>query len=354
MAAKREEKTRKSKSHGSEGEFLLSGIPMRVSVVTPLFNEVGNLAALSRRLESVFEQESSYDWEWIAVDDGSRDGSREWLEAHPMRNEARLIWLSRNFGQQAALMAGLRHATGDAVIFLDGDLQDPPEAIPQLLRKWEEGAQVVIAQRAKRSERMSRRILIRLFHYLFGQLTGNLLPKDSGNFGLIDVRVAEVLRGMTEHSLYLPGLRAWAGFAQATITYDRQDRETGSGLSLLRLFGSAWDAIVAFSDLPLRLIAALGVLISLGSFGYGSVLLVERILQFFGLFSGQEVLGFTTVAVSVFFMGGVQLICLGVMGEYLAKIYREVKGRPLYLVESIQTKGGGMTQNGLGAKAAKD
>lgn len=311
----------------------------QVNVITPLHNEEANLTELASRLDKVFAAEGKYRWQWTAVDDGSSDNTRKYLKSLRLHGDIQLIGFSRNFGQQAALKAGLDHSESDAVIFLDGDLQDPPESIPLLLRKWEEGASVVLACRKSRAEPFMRRMLIEAFHRIFGALTRDIMPRESGNFGLVDKTVANVLKGMSEHSLYLPGLRAWAGFSRATVEYDRAAREHGDGLSLPKLFASAWDAITGFTETPLRLIAVLGVVFSAAGFFYGSVLLVERILQLFGFFKDLEVLGFTTVAVSVFFMGGVQLICLGVIGEYLARIYREVKGRPLYLVEEVSRQG---------------
>jgi dolichol-phosphate mannosyltransferase len=309
-----------------------------ISVVTPVYNEIQNLSELINRLEAVFRQGGTDSWELVVVDDGSMDGTREFLMGLQTSISVQIVILSRNFGQQSALMAGLSHAKGDAVIFIDGDLQDPPEVIPELVRKWEQGADVVFAVRSSRKESIPRRLAIRGFHKVFGAITGKLMPEDSGNFGLVSSRVAAILCNMGEHNLYLPALRAWTGFRQEVVSYARENRARGEALSLLRLFGFGWDVIVSFSEVPLRLISALGALISLMSFAYGSVLVVQRILQFFGYFRGLEVLGFTTVAVSVFFMGGIQLICLGVIAEYLARIYRELKGRPRYLVDEVVVK----------------
>lgn len=309
-----------------------------ISVVTPIYNEIENLAELIGRLESVFRQSGGHSWELIIVDDGSSDGTTELLRSLNTRISLQIVILSRNFGQQSALMAGLSQAKGDAVIFIDGDLQDPPEVIPELVKKWELGADVVFAVRSSRKESMPRRLAIRGFHKVFGTITGKLMPENSGNFGLVSSRVAAILCNMGEHNLYLPALRAWTGFRQEVVSYARENRARGEALSILRLFGFGWDVIVSFSDAPLRLISALGALISVMSFAYGSLLVVQRILQFFGYFRGLEVLGFTTVAVSVFFMGGIQLVCLGVISEYLARIYRELKGRPRYLVDEVIVK----------------
>ncbi|TSA31691.1 MAG: glycosyltransferase [Verrucomicrobiaceae bacterium] len=304
-----------------------------VSIVTPLFNEAENLDALGSRLGAVFEANKDVSWEWVAVDDGSSDGTALRLKDALVRAPRwQMIRFSRNFGQQAALRAGLASASGDAVIFLDADLQDPPEVIPELVVKWKAGAQVVFAARRSRGETFPRRLLITLFHSGFQILAGRIMPQDSGNFGLCDREVADILRKLPEHDAFLPALRAWTGFETATVEYDRAARLSGKGLSFSRLVGFAWNAVTAFSDAPLRLIFLSGLVISALSFTYGSVLLAQRILQFFGFFKDLEVLGFTTVAVAVFFMGGVQLLSIGIIGEYLARVYREVKGRPHFIV----------------------
>lgn len=311
----------------------------RVSVVTPLFNEEAGIPDLAHRLATTFSTHPEINWEWIAIDDGSQDGSLAKLRASlPGTHRWQILSLSRNFGQQAALRAGLEAAEkADAVILMDGDLQDPPEIIPELVTQWQAGAQVVFAVRRSRSESAGRQFFTALFHQAFRTISGRIMPLDSGNFGLCDAEVAQVLRTLPEHDAFLPALRAWAGYRRASVTYDRASRQTGEGLSLPKLIGFAWEAVTAFSDLPLRLIFLLGLVISTASFAYGSILILQRLLQFFGFFKSLEVLGFTTVAVAVFFMGGVQLLCLGILGEYLARVYREVKGRPHYLVASRES-----------------
>lgn len=311
-----------------------------VSIVTPLFEEAPNVGLLTNRLHSVFTEHPGIAWEWIAVDDGSRDGTSEALrDAIVHMPNWQLIELSRNFGQQAAMRAGLDAARGDAVIFLDADLQDPPELIPDLVAKWQAGAQVVFAVRRSRGESPQRQFLLNAFHSVFRVMSGRVMPTNSGNFGLCDREVANILRKLPEHDGFLPGLRAWAGYTTASIEYDRDSRQAGEGLSVWKLTEFAWNAVTAFSDVPLRLIFLSGLIISAASFGYGAILLVQRLLQFMGLFKGLEVLGFTTVAVAVFFMGGVQLLSIGIIGEYLARIYREVKGRPHYLIARKLTGG---------------
>jgi len=315
-----------------------TALRQRVSIVTPLFNEEAGIAELARRLVAVFTAHPGIDWEWIAVDDGSTDATLSNLRAAlPTDHRWQILSLSRNFGQQAALRAGLEAAQADAVILMDGDLQDPPEVIPDLIAPWHQGAQVVFAVRRSRAESSGRRFLTAMFHRAFRAVSGRIMPLDSGNFGLCDAEVAHVLRSLPEHDAFLPALRAWAGYRRTSVSYDRASRQSGQGLSLPKLVGFAWEAVTAFSDLPLRLIFILGLVISCASFAYGSILILQRLLQFFGFFKSLEVLGFTTVAVAVFFMGGVQLLCLGILGEYLARVYREVKGRPHYLIASQES-----------------
>lgn len=307
--------------------------PPKVSIITPVFNEEQNIVTLGARLSAVFEANPCFLWEWIAVDDGSRDETSACLRKTVCgMSHWQVISLSRNFGQQAALRAGLDASNGDAIIFIDADLQDPPELIPELVSRWTDGAKVVFAVRRSRGEPAARQLLLRLFHRLFGAMSGGVMPLDSGNFGLCDREIADILRKLPEHDAFLPALRAWTGFATSVVEYDRAPRLRAKGLALHRLVGLAWSAITAFSDAPLRIIFLSGIAISTISFLYGAVLLIQRCLQFLGFFKSLEVLGFTTVAVAVFFMGGVQLLSIGIIGEYLARVYREVKGRPHYLI----------------------
>ena len=311
-----------------------------VSIVTPLYNEAGNVAILGARLAEVFNAHPEFSWEWVAVNDGSTDDTESLLrEAVRESPRWQMIQLSRNFGQQSALRAGLEAATGDAVILLDADLQDPPDLIPELVSRWKAGAKVVFAVRRSRGEPASRQFLVSLFHRCFHALAGRIMPLDSGNFGLCDREVADILRKLPEHDAFLPALRAWTGFKTASVEYDRAPRHSGRGLPLVKLAGFAWSAVTAFSDLPLRLIFLAGLVISTLGFAYGAILLAQRFLQFFGFFKQLEVLGFTTVAVAVFFMGGVQLLSLGIIGEYLARIYHEVKGRPHFIVSRRESGG---------------
>lgn len=307
-----------------------------VSIVIPMLNEREGLRTLFDRVERALANTGA-DWEMVVVDDGSTDGTRDAAKEELKRfGRWQLIVLSRNFGQQPAYRAGVDHARGDAVIFLDADLQDPPESIPQLLEKWRAGYKVVTGCRTSRQERGLRRLLFDGFHRVFHSMTGRVMPMNSGMFSLIDRVVIKQLVAARETNLYLPALKSWYGFPQATVEYARKERAVGEPKqSLRKLFGQALDGLFSFSDLPLQWIAAVGAVICLASFAYAGFLLVEKILQMFGLFSQLRVLGFTTLAVAIFGLSGVQLLSLGIIGQYLSRVYRESKGRPVYVVESV-------------------
>lgn len=307
-----------------------------VTIVIPVLNEREGLRALFERIEQTVK-DTAVDWEIVAVDDGSTDGTREAIAAELKRFARwRLIFLSRNFGQQPAYRAGIDHASGDAVIFLDADLQDPPELIPRFLEKWREGFKVVTACRTSREERGLRRLFFEAFHKLFHRMTGKVMPANSGMFSLVDRVVVDRLVAARETNLFLPALKCWYGFPQTTIEYARSERAVGEPKqSFPKLFRYALDGLFSFSDLPLQWIAGIGALICLASFFYAGVLVIEKFLQIFGYFQELRVLGFTTVAVAIFGLSGVQLLSLGIIGQYLARVYRESKGRPVYVVEAM-------------------
>jgi dolichol-phosphate mannosyltransferase len=307
-----------------------------VSIVIPMLNERDGLRSLFDRVARAIK-DTPLEWELVVVDDGSTDGTRDVIAGELARFPRwRLVFLSRNFGQQPAYRAGLEHARGDAVIFLDADLQDPPELIPQLLAKWGEGFKVVTGCRVSREERGLRRLLFDSFHQLFHRMTGRVMPMNSGMFSLVDRVVVNQLLAARETNLFLPALKCWYGFPQTTISYARKDRAVGEPKqSFRKLFRYALDGLFSFSDLPLQWIAFVGAIISVVSFGYAGILLVEKFLQIIGFFPSLRVLGFTTLAVAVFFFGGLNLVALGIVGQYIARIYREIKGRPLYIVETV-------------------
>ena len=308
----------------------------KLSIVIPLYNEEDNLQRLMARLE-LLACDSALPWQLVFVNDGSKDGTQAVLL--PLLESWKdwiFVQLSRNFGQQPAYRAGLEVGElGTQSIFLDADLQDPPELIPEMVQHWKEGAKLVVGQRRSRAETGVRRWFFEAFHAIFYWLTSGSMPKHSGTFGLMDRQIVEELKRMPELNMFLPAMRCWVGHRRETIWYDRTAREGAPKQSWSKLFSYAWAGITSFSILPLRAISALGLLISLGGFAYGFLLITIRVLQAFGHFSGLIVQGFTTLAVAIFCLGGIQLLCLGLIGEYLAKVYAEVKRRPPYIVEKV-------------------
>jgi len=309
-----------------------------ISIVIPLYNEEELVAELLQRLLAVEKNMDNSSFEMIAVNDGSKDGTQKKLEELlPGFSCWKLVSLARNFGLQPAYKAGLDQATGDAVVFMDGDLQDPPETIPALVDEWETGSKVVVACRNSRKETGLRRLCFDLFHLVFHKLTEGFVPRDSGMFGLMDKAVAEHVKGLPECNLFFPALRCWPGFKQAQVYYDRDARFTGdTKQSFARLFRYAWDGITSFSDMPLQLITFMGVVISIIAFMVGLFLALFRLLQIFGLFSGLAVLGFTSIVLAVLFMGGLQMVALGVIGNYMSRLYQEAKRRPPYIIGSLR------------------
>lgn len=307
-----------------------------VTIVIPMLNERDGLHPLFDRLQAALK-DTDVDWEMVIVDDGSTDGTKEAVQDELKRFKRwRLIVLSRNFGQQPAYRAGIDHATGDAVIFLDADLQDPPELIPGLLEKWRAGFKVVTGCRTSREERGLRRIFFDLFHKTFHRMTGKVMPVNSGMFSLVDRSVVAHLAAARETNLFIPALKCWYGYPQTTVEYTRKDRAVGAPKqSFRKLFRYALDGLFSFSDLPLQWIAAAGAIICAASFLYAGLLVIEKCLQMFGYFPELRVLGFTTLAVAILGLSGVQLLSLGIIGQYLARVYRESKGRPIYVVESL-------------------
>lgn len=299
-----------------------------VTIVIPVFNEAAVLPELLRRLATVFAAHSDTQWRAVLVDDGSRDDSVRLIRAAAARDTRfEVVELSRNFGFQAALAAGLVAASGDAVVTMDADLQDPPELIPELVARWREGAEVVRAVRRSRRERGLRRVGMDLFHTFFDRISDLPIDRNCGTFGLLSRSAVDALNQLPERHRFFPGLRSWVGFRTAEVLYDRQERAAGRPQqSLGRLVRYAFDGVFSFSYLPLRLLTYAGVLISTAGFSLGAFFIVKRLL---GIEIAQT--GFTTLVTLVLFLGGVQLIGIGILGEYLARVYDEVKQRPLYL-----------------------
>jgi glycosyltransferase involved in cell wall biosynthesis len=301
----------------------------RLAVVIPVFDEEETLAELYRRLRETFDRMPDVDARVLYVDDGSRDGSLATMLAQRAEDPRFcVVELSRNFGHQPALTAGLELADADAVVLMDGDLQDPPELIPELVASWLGGAEVVRAVRRDRAERGLRRVGFDLFHRFFGWISDYPIPSQVGIFGLLDRRALAALRRLPEKHRYLPGLRAWIGFEQREVFYERKERAAGEPKQTLwRLARYAFDGFFSFSYKPLRLMVAVGAVVSLAGFGLASVFIVKRLA---GIETAPT--GFTTLITMVLFMGGVQLFAVGLVGEYLGRVYDEVKQRPLYIV----------------------
>jgi dolichol-phosphate mannosyltransferase len=302
---------------------------VELSAVVPVYNEEGSLAELHRRVTSVLES-LAVPYELILVDDGSRDRTPEIVadlcSADP---RVRAVHFSRNFGHQAALAAGLQHASGQAVVVLDADLQDPPELITELVARWQEGYQVVYAQRRKRErEGFVKRGAAFLYYRTLKKITRFEIPADTGDFCLMDRTVVDLLNEMPERNRYVRGLRAWVGFRQTAVPFDRPPRFAGEPkYTFAGSFGLAVDGILALSKFPLRVAIYFGLLVSLASFLLGIWYVVQRLLG-----NADMVRGWASTVVIVLFLGGVQLLTIGIIGEYLSRIYDEVKGRPLYVV----------------------
>jgi glycosyltransferase involved in cell wall biosynthesis len=309
----------------------MSASAAKVIVVIPVFNEEAVLPELFARLTALFAAQPGCTWGAVLVDDGSRDQSAALLRAQAARDARfELVELSRNFGFQAALAAGLAQARGaDAVVTMDADLQDPPEVIPALVAAWRDGAEIVRATRRTRAETGLRRVGFDFFHAIFGQLTDYPVEPNSGTFGLLGRNAVEAFHQLPERNRFFPGLRAWIGFPTADVPYDRQERAAGQPKQTLpRLVRYALDGVFSFSHLPLRLLTYAGVFTGSIGFCLGLYYVVKRLIAI-----ETAPTGFTTLAALILFLGGVQLIAIGVLGEYLGRVYDEVKRRPVYLVK---------------------
>jgi dolichol-phosphate mannosyltransferase len=307
-----------------------SADPM-LSVVVPLKDEADNLEPLSDRLREVLDTLTTR-WEVVLVDDGSADDTHARAVAlHQGDARFKVVRLSRSFGHQVALSAGLDVARGDAVVTLDGDLQHPPEVIPELVRRWREGAEVVYGTMVERQgESRLKDVTARAFYRTLTRLTDIEVPLGAGDFRLVDRVALDAFLSMREANRYLRGMFSWVGFEQVGVPYASPARRAGeSKYTIGRMLRLATDAIVSFSDRPLRLALNLGFLVSLGSIVFGLSAVVSKLVGVL------VVPGWTSVMVLVGVVGGVQLIVIGIIGEYVGRISEEVKGRPLYVVRSV-------------------
>ena len=302
---------------------------LTIVIVIPFLNEAGNLPLLYERLVAAMASQPEA-WELLLVDDGSTDGSAEWIEAKAKADpQVRLLRLSRNFGHQIAITAGLDHADGDAVVIMDADLQDPPEVIPDLLARWREGFEVIYAVRRQRQgETLSKKFLAASFYRVFRALAKVNIPMDAGDFRLVDRKVVLAIREIREVHRFMRGLTSWIGYRQGAVYYDRAARHTGEPkYTIWKSARLAWDALMSFSGAPLRWMMTVGCLLSIGGGILAIRLLIARIR-----YPAVPVAGWAVLVVVIIVLGGIHLFCLGLLGEYLMRIYEENKKRPLYFL----------------------
>ncbi len=306
----------------------LDGIEL--SIVVPFYNEEPNIDRLFERLCSVLNT-LDITHEIICIDDGSKDNTLKCLiDKHAQNPALKIISFSRNFGKEIALTAGINHAQGQAIIPIDADLQDPPELIEQLVCKWREGYDIVYAKRQFRiDDSWLKRLTAQAFYHTISKLSPVDIPANVGDFRLLDRRVVAAIKQMPERTRFMKGIFAWVGFKQYSIPYDREPRYQGeSKWNYWKLWNFAIDGITSFSVVPLKVWTYLGLIISCLTFIYAAVLIILTIIK------GITVPGYTSLMVVILFLGGIQLIGLGIIGEYLGRVYEEVKQRPLYLVQN--------------------
>jgi len=301
----------------------------KLSIIVPAFNEIENLPELYKQLTHVFADLSA-EMDLMIIDDASTDGTLTWLrETSRSDPRVRFLSFSRNFGHQAAVTAGLLHAPGNAVIVMDADLQDPPQVIPHMIRKWSDGFQVVGGRRVHRDgDPPSKRLLAWLYYRILARLSDTKIPVDAGDFCLMDRIVVDTLNSLPERNRYLRGLRAWVGFRYTDVPFTRQPRLGGRPkYSFLKSLALALNGLVSFSFSPLRLAIYTGLAMGVLAF------VMAMLVIYWRFFTNAPLTGYATIIISFLVMGSVQLLVLGIMGEYIGRIYEEVKGRPQYIVK---------------------
>jgi glycosyltransferase involved in cell wall biosynthesis len=305
--------------------------PTDLSIIVPMYNEADALPTLFASLRPVLDS-IPLNIEVVCVDDGSRDATVEMLlRERELDPRIRIVSLARNFGKEAALSAGLAHARGRAMIPIDADLQDPPELIPKLVEEWQRGAEVVLAKRRSRaSDSLPKRFSSGAFYWVFNRLSDRPIPSNVGDFQLLDRRAVSALLSLPERNRVMKALFSWVGFKRAVVEYDRPPRAAGeTKWSPWRLGELALDAITAHTRKPLRFATYLGLLISALAMAYALFLIILVFVH------GRDVPGYSSLMVTVLFLGGVQLVTIGIIGEYLGRVYDEVKQRPLYVVREL-------------------
>ena len=333
MAAQRKKPVLASPPHFRDlgAELVKRGLvaPL-LSVVVPVKNEEQGITAFVERVAPILERVAEGGgWEILFVDDGSSDSTLAAIVAANQRDpRVRALSLSRNFGKEAALSAGLDHARGAAVIPMDVDMQDPPEVLPEMVAKWREGHEMVFGvRRCRDSDSWAKRLTAGLYYRAHNAVSADKIPANAGDFRLLDRKVVEVIRKLPERNRFMKGLFAWAGFRQAAVEYDRAERENGATkFNYWKLWTLALDGITSASTVPLRIWSYVGALVALFALAYAGFIAVSTIVF------GNAVPGYASIMVSVLFLGGIQLISLGVLGEYVGRILTETKQRPLYVV----------------------
>lgn len=311
--------------------------PIDLSIVVPLYNEEGNVAVLVERICGIVSRLPGIRrYEIILVNDGSRDRTVAQIrEEMRRRHDVVLVNLSRNFGHQIAATAGLDIAQGQAVVLMDGDLQDPPELIAEFVQRWREGYDVVYAiRRTRKGESKFKLFTAALFYRTIKRLTNVSIPVDTGDFRLMSRRVVDSLKRSRERHRFLRGMVSWVGYNQTGVEYDREERRTGeTKYPISKMLKFAIDGITSFSDVPLRFSSWLGFSASTAAFIYALIIIIARL---FHLGTPEYARGWASTMVVILFLGGVQLIGIGILGEYIGRIYDEVKARPLYLISEIE------------------
>ncbi|WP_395373152.1 glycosyltransferase family 2 protein [Marinicella sp. W31] len=304
----------------------------RIDIIVPVFNEQEVLVLFYQRLKQVME-DSEVDWSLLFVNDGSTDQTQESIEnLHTADGRVGYISLSRNFGKEYALTAGIDHAKGDALVVIDVDLQDPPELIPDMIAHWQSGYDVVYATRKERhGESFAKKATASLFYRLINMMSRIEIPKDTGDYRLLSKKAYTAVRELRESNRFMKGLFAWVGYSQKQILFDREPRAAGnSKWNFSTLWRFALDGITSFSYLPLRFATWIGSIVAVFAFIYGLVIIAKTLIF------GSDVPGYPSLMVVVLFIGGVQLTALGIIGEYLGRMFQENKRRPLYLVDEYQ------------------
>jgi len=307
-----------------------TAVPKLISIIVPVFNEEKALDHFFETIIPVLKRLDGYVCEFVCINDGSTDATLEKLLAAKgrYRESIKIVDFSRNFGKEAALTAGIDFAAGDALIPIDCDLQDPVEIIPELIHKWEEGFEVVLAKRIDRSsDSYLKRHTAMMFYKLFNMVSDIDIPENVGDFRLMSRKAIEAIKKLPERRRFMKGLFAWIGFKQAVVEYTRQNRVSGkTKFNYRKLINLALEGIISFSFIPLRWVLLIGLMIGIVSLFYASFIVIRTV------FYGVDVPGYASLLTAILFLGGVQLIGLGVVGEYIGRVYMEAKERPIYIV----------------------